>query len=86
MIKFDQRYHNLKRHQTAISEDLLGFKLPKTANLSSHHEQLIKAIITQIDYETIKPKIKSIFSNEIQTPAAFEHEVKIKAETTFLTK
>ena len=65
LINFDQRYHNLKRHQTTISEDLIGFKLPKAANLSSHHEQLIKATVTHIDYETIKAKIKSIFSNEI---------------------
>ena len=82
----NQRCHKLKRHQTTISEDLHGFKLLKAATLSSHHEQLIKATITHIDYETIKAKIKSIFSNEVQTPAAFEHEVKIKAEPTFLTK
>ena len=86
MIKFDQRYYKLKRHQTTISEDLLGFKVLKAANLSSHHEQLIKATITHVDCETIKAKIKSIFSNEVQTPAAFEHKVKIKAEPTFLKK
>ena len=79
LIEFDQRYHKLKQHQTTISEDLLGFKLLKAANLSSHHEQLIKATITHIDYETIKAKIKSIFSNKVQT-------LKIKAEPTFLTK
>ena len=74
LIEFDQRYHKLQRHQTTISEELLGFKLLKVANLSSHHEQLLKA------------KIKSVFSNEVQTPAAFENEVKMKAEPTFLTK
>ena len=49
LIEFDQRYHKLKRHQTTISEDRLGFKLLKAANLSSHHEQLLKATITHID-------------------------------------
>ena len=86
LIEFNQRYHKLKRHQTTISEDLLGFKLLKAANLSSHYEQLIKATISHKDYEAIKAKIKSIFSDEVQTPAAFEHEVKSKAEPTFLTK
>ena len=86
-IGFEQYCHKLKQHQTTISEDLLGFKLLKAANLSSHHEQLIQASITrQIDYETIKAKIKSIFSNEMQTRTAFKHEVKIKAEPIFLTK
>ena len=45
-----------------------------------------KSTITHIDYETIKAKIKSIFSNKVQTLAAFEHEVEIKAEPTFLPK
>ena len=58
----------------------------KAANLSGHHEQLIKATITHRDHETIKAKIKSIFSNDVQTPAAFEHGIKIKAEPTFLDK
>ena len=49
LIEFDRRYHKLKRHQTTISEDRLGFKLLKAANLSSHHEQLLKATITHID-------------------------------------
>ena len=63
LIEFDQCYHKLKQHQTAVSEDLLGFKLLKAANLSSHHEQLIKATITHIDYETTKAKIKSTNSS-----------------------
>ena len=58
----------------------------KAANLSGHHEQFIKATITHRGYETIEAKIKSIFSNEVQTPATFEHGIKIKAEPTFLTK
>ena len=57
LIKFDQCYHKLKRHQTTVSEDLVGFKLLKAGNLS-----------------------------KVQIPAAFEHEVKIKAESTFLKK
>ena len=43
-----------------------------------------KSTITHIDYETIKAKIKSIFWNKVQTSAAFEHEVEIKAKPTFL--
>ena len=46
LIEFDQRYHKLQRHQTTISEELLGFKLLKVANLSSHHEQLLTTFIS----------------------------------------
>ena len=54
IVDFDQRYNKVKRHQTTISNDLLGFKLLKAANLTSQHEQLIKATISRIDYEIIK--------------------------------
>ena len=58
LIEFDQRYNKLRRHQTTMTDDLLGFKLLKAANLNSQHEQLIKATITAINYENIKTKIK----------------------------
>ena len=55
---FDQTYNKLKRHGITICNDLLGFKLLKAANLSSHHEQLIKATITEVSYDNIKKKEK----------------------------
>ena len=42
MIDFDQNYNKLRRHGTVITDDFLGFKLLKAANLTSQHEQLIK--------------------------------------------
>ena len=47
VAEFDQAYNKLKRHGITICSDLLSFKLLKTANLSHHHEQLIKATITE---------------------------------------
>ena len=55
---FDQTCNKLKRHGITICNDLLGFKLLKAANLSSHHEQLIKATITEVSYDNIKKKEK----------------------------
>ena len=64
LADFDQAHNKLKRHGITICNDLLGFKLLKAANLSSHHEQLIKATINEVSYECIITKIKSIFSND----------------------
>ena len=64
LADFDQAYNKLKRLGITICNDLLGFKLLKAANLSSHHEQLIKATINEVSYECIINKIKSIFSND----------------------
>lgn len=85
LIEFDQRYNKLRKHQTTMTDDLLGFKLLKAANLNSQHEQLIKATITAINYENIKKKIKSIFSFENEI-AATEQQIKVKSEPTFYTK
>ena len=66
-----------------MTDDLLGFKLLKAANLNSQHEQLIKATITAINYENIKKKIKSIFSFENKIAAT---EQQLKANLHFIRK
>lgn len=86
MIDFDQNYNKLRRHGTVITDDLLGFKLLKAANLTSQHEQLIKATIAEINYENITKKIKSIFSNETGNPTTKSEEQNIKSEPLFYTK
>ena len=85
LIEFEQCHHKLKRHQTTISEDPPVLKLLKAPNLLIHHKQL-KMLPSLTDFETTRAKIKSIFSNSVQSPAIFDHEVKIKAEQTLLTK
>ena len=86
LADFDQTYNRLKRQGTTICNDLLGFKLLKAANLSSQHEQLIKATITEVSYECIIQKIKSIFSNSTEKQVATREEFNIKTEPMFYTK
>lgn len=40
LITFNQRYHKFERPQTAITKDLIGFKLLKAAKLSSDPNSL----------------------------------------------
>ena len=68
IAEFDRRYAAIKKQGVTISDDLLGFKLLKAANLSSQNEQLIKATSTEIKYDTIKTKIKSTFSGDNVKP------------------
>ena len=85
LIEFDQRYTKLRKYQITMTEDLLGLKLLRAANLNNQHEQLIKATITTINYENIKQKIKSVFSFENETPTS-EQQIRVKIEPTFYTK
>ena len=38
-VDFNQNYNKLRQHVTIITEDLLGFKLLKASNLTSHHKK-----------------------------------------------
>ena len=82
---FDRKYSCLKKHGTTISEDLLGFKLLKSANLPTKDEQLIKATVEAITYANIKAKIKAVYSNEDEKPSTSNH-FDIKQEPTLYTK
>lgn len=76
---FDQACNRLRRHGITICNDLLGLKLLIAANLSNHHEQLIKATITKVSY-------KLIFSNDRKKQNIMGHETNIKMELNFCTK
>ena len=69
IAEFDKLHVRAKKHGAQWSDDVLGFKLLKAANLNSRDEQLIKATVTEIKYDQIKKKIKSIFlDNEKRQP------------------
>ena len=54
-----------------MSNDLLGFRLIKAANLSAEKEELVKATVADLNYDTVKSKMKKIFSDESKvTPNA----------------
>ena len=66
-----------------MSDDLLGYKFLKSANLQ---EQLIKATVTQLKYEDMKAKLKRIFSNESEDSINKGIQgVTVKSEPTFYT-
>ena len=80
LIESISRFNKLKCYKTELPKDLLGFKLLKAANLPDFKEDLIKATITEIDYDNIKEKLKSIFSNEYESHESSPFEIKVKAE------
>ena len=52
--------------------------------MAHHHQQLVKATITEVTYGNVIKKIKSIFSNKTEKPST--QELQIKAEPTYYTK
>ena len=81
MTEFDKRYFKIKSLSTTMSDDLLAYRLLKAANLSSNHEQLVKATVTDLNYDEVKNKLTKIFSDESTAPSPELQGLQIKQET-----
>ena len=83
--EFDKRLFKTKSHGTVMSDDILAYRLLKSADLSSYHEELVKATILDMQYDIMKDQLKKTFndsSRQIQTKS----EDIIKTEEAFMAK
>lgn len=59
ITKFDRLLYNVKNFDNTMSEDILGYRILKAANLSTNDEHLIKATLTQtLDHSFVKEQLK----------------------------
>ena len=49
---------------------MLAYRLQQTANLLTRNEQLVKAIMTELKYDSIKSKLMKIFSENRDVPTS----------------
>ena len=83
LVEFDKRLHKIKNY-IEYPEDLLAYRLLKAANLEPTHEKLIKATITELNYEDVRNKLVKVFADEsISNLEGDFAGVKIKSEPTF---
>ena len=84
--KFDKRPFKTKTYGTTMSDDILAYQLLKSTHyLSTHHEELIKATIPDLQYNIMKDHLKKTFSDASrQVPTKIEGI--IKTEETFLAE
>lgn len=59
--EFERLHSKTKHYGTEMSTDILAYRLLKSANLSEHHQQLAKATIPELKYETMKTQLKKYF-------------------------
>ena len=58
--EFEKRYNKTKSYGTTMSDDVLAYRLLKSANLPESQQQLAKATITELKYENMKTQLKKI--------------------------
>ena len=86
LTEFEKRFHKTKSCRTNISDDLLAYRLLKPANLPTRDEQIVKATITELKYDSVKTKLVKIFSDNTEVPISEFNEMKIKPEPTYHTQ
>ena len=84
LIKFEKKYHTLKSYGTTMSDDLLAFRLLKSANLSVEDQKLAKGT-AKLEYVPMKDQLKRLFSESTSfqqhsptTPQSFTSVPKIE--------
>ena len=59
--EFERLLNKIKRYGSDMSTDILGYRLLRSANLSEQHQQLARATITELKYDTMKTQLEKIF-------------------------
>ena len=86
LTEFEKRLHKTRTYGTTRSDDLLGYCLLKAANITMRDKQLVKATITELNYEIATSKLTKVFSDGSELmPPDVKSEVQIKSEPTFHT-
>ena len=79
LIEFELKYGKIKTHGITYPEELLGFRLLKSANLSSSDEKLAKAT-SDLKYPTMKLQLKRLFSEKKKLDSPSIEEINYQEE------
>ena len=74
--EFERRWKKTNSKGTALSQNVLAYRLLKSANLTDKDEQLLKATVKEMTYDGVKDQLRKIFSGRVTE----EGNVNIKTE------
>ena len=76
--EFERRHNLAKTHGCEISSNILAFFLLNQANLSEEHKKLVKATISQLEFEDMKTKLLKVFGSPVNNDCVDEIKVKVE--------
>ena len=80
--EFDRRHNKMKSYGSQISEDVLGHRLLKAANLSLADEKIVIGTVSELTYESVKLKLKAILGMTTQSKVVKE-EIKVEGDILY---
>ena len=83
--ELDKGFFKTKSHGTVMSDEILAYRLLKSANLSSYHEELVKATVPDLQYELTKDQLKKAFSDASRQLPTKSDDI-INTEEAFMAK
>ena len=67
-----------------MSEDILAYRLLKSANLSEEQEQLVKATIDKYTFEATKEQLNRIYEDKkMSYETSFKSDIKVENDTFY---
>ena len=81
IIEFERLLSKTRSYGTEMSEDILAYRLLKSANISEHHQELARATVPKLTYDAMKSQLKKIFGDAGK--ADLEDNVNVKVESTY---
>ena len=80
--QFEKLYNKTKSYGTQMSDNVLAYRLLKSANLPELHEQMVKGTITDLKFDLMKDQLKKMFGESFPS----KDRVSVKSEDTFHTQ
>ena len=67
--EFERLHHKIKEYDMGLPSGVLAQKLLKQAGLSESHEQLARAMVSELTFENMKFQLKKIFGEITKLPS-----------------
>ena len=65
VIKSEQLYFKAKYFHMEILDGTLAYRLLNSVNLTNEQKQLVKATVSQINYQIMKDQLKKVFASTL---------------------
>lgn len=79
IIEFERLLSKTKSYGTTMSEDILAYRLLKSANLSAREQQLTRATIQDLTYDSMKLQLMKIFGDHTSRDASQSCDIKVES-------
>ena len=80
IIEYERLYNKAKQHKMKLPDRVLAYRFLDSANISSHHTQLVRATLPDLSYRSMKDQLKKIFSDPTNVISDAKQEQAIKVE------